>query len=185
MALASSKDDSERTVISFDDDEDLKADAPTEVLPASEASNPGRKRRIIVDDGDFDELDDEYEDDFDEEDEADVDAPPPPPAKPKDPGFFERLGVPTGQLVALAAGVAVGLLLVSLATTYVVTKWTPLLPEPKVGKVGEPGEAGVRGPKGLIGPPGPRGTKGKPGPMGPPGADGPDGIVIVEDMAGD
>lgn len=181
--MASPDDETERTVISFDEDEDLAVvEAPTELLREPAAPDRKKKRRIIVDDGDFDEPEDEYDDFEDEEEEPE---PPPPPAEPKEPGFFERLGVPTGQLVALVAGIVVCLLLVSLATTYVVTKWTPLLPDPEAGKVGEAGETGVRGPKGLIGKVGPRGTKGKPGPMGPPGPDGADGIVIVEDVAGD
>lgn len=180
--MGSSSDETKRTVISFEDDQTDSGEQPTEVLE-KEPDLPRKKRRIIVEDN-FDSEDDESAGEF-EEGETEDDDPSDAPekrAQPSEPGFFERLGVPGRQIAALAAGVVAGLLLVSLATVYVVTEWTPLLPDPKVGKVGPVGDAGVRGPQGLIGRRGPRGTKGKTGPQGPQGENGPDGIVTIQDL---
>lgn len=175
-ASGAESDEPARTVISFDDESDGEA---TEVIDASPTS---RKRRIIVDDEDFDEPEDEDFDDFEDEEYEYEDEPDPPaPAEPKEPGFFDRLGVPTQQLALFAAGVVGALLLVSLFTVYAVASWTSLLPDPQVGQVGDKGLVGHEGPRGLRGPKGPRGHEGTKGPPGTVGPDGSDGIVIVNE----
>jgi hypothetical protein len=171
--------DSERVVISFDEQDGI-GDEPTEVLSPP---SPERKRRIIIEDDreedlDFDDDDDEYE--FDDEPDAPIRRGAEAVSAPREPGFFERTGVPGNQLALLGAGIAGGVLLVALFTVYAVASWTPLLPEPKVGQVGPKGEIGREGPAGFRGPRGRAGHKGTAGIKGPPGEDGPDGIVIVD-----
>lgn len=157
-----------RLVISFDDEDDVAAETGVlEVEP-----DPPTSRRIIVDD---EEYDDEYEDaEFDEE-PADETV----PVEPKQPGrareLLDRIGLPGRQLALLATAAVVGCLLVSLATVVVVTKWTPLLPEPEIGMVGKKGDEGLPGKRGYRGHRGKRGhtgPRGDPGPIGPEGSNG-------------
>lgn len=168
--------DGERLVISFDDEPE---GAETQVLESTEAveESGSSGRRIIVAE------DEEYEDEYDEELEeepAEV-----PPAEPKPPGrtseLLDRIGLPGKQLALLAAAAVVGCLLVSLFTVYAVTKWTPLLPEPEVGKIGPRGEQGLPGKTGFRGKRGRRGHEGTPGPQGVEGPRGADGEATLEE----
>lgn len=167
----SESDDTERIVLSFEDE-------PADDAPAAEELADKPRTYIFEDEKeDLDETE-VFESEEAVEDNGGADSPS--ASESWFAGVLSRLGTSSRELAWLAAGTVAVLLMVSAFTVFAVASWTSILPDGRVGAIGPRGDAGPDGPPGLVGRRGSEGDEGPSGTLGLDGDDGPPGEVILE-----